>query len=269
MNICLQRSFRKGEGRVHRLNQWLTLTVLAIAALTMGASQLMAADQIPFIYSPLSPGHVAPGAKTFTLTVYGTGFVSGATVYWNGASLTTTFKSSSELTASVPAANAQIALSIGVQPVCSYGYYDYSPYACAPVGFYGPGYFYNGIFLGMGPWAGWGYGHGWGEHRFSGGGGGRYSGGGGWAANRGRVGGESRVGTSASGGSYNRASGTSRAGVTRGGTSSGASHTASSRGTASRGGTSGGTSHVAASRGGGPGSHGGGGGASHGGSARH
>ena len=109
MNICLQRSFRKGEGRVHRLNQWLTLTVLAIAALTMGASQLMAADQIPFIYSPLSPGHVAPGAKTFTLTVYGTGFVSGATVYWNGASLTTTFKSSSELTASVPAANVATA----------------------------------------------------------------------------------------------------------------------------------------------------------------
>jgi hypothetical protein len=51
-------------------------------------------------------------------------------------------------------------------PVCSYGYYDYAPYACAPYGFYGPGYFYNGIFLGMGPWAGWGYGHGWGGHRF-------------------------------------------------------------------------------------------------------
>jgi hypothetical protein len=44
--------------------------------------------------------------------------------------------------AMVPAADAQIGVSIGVQPVCSYGYYDYSPYACAPVGFYGPGYFY-------------------------------------------------------------------------------------------------------------------------------
>ncbi|MGC2619912.1 MAG: hypothetical protein WA414_12785, partial [Acidobacteriaceae bacterium] len=66
---------------------------------------------------------------------------------------------------------------IGVQPVCSYGYYDYAPYECAPVGFYGPGYFYNGIFLGMGPWAGWGYGHGWGSHRFTEGGGGRYNGG--------------------------------------------------------------------------------------------
>src|SRR5450755_1328040 len=84
-----------------------------------------------------------------------------------------------------PTAQAQISINIGVQPVCTYGYYDYSPYSCAPMGFYGPGYFYNGIFLGMGPWAGWGYGHGWGGHRFVNDGGGRYHGGGGAAANRG------------------------------------------------------------------------------------
>ena len=87
---------------------------------------------------------------------------------------------------SAPTANAQIvvgirvpsvAIGIGVQPVCSYGYYGYAPYACAPYGYYGSGYFYNGIFLGMGPWANWGYGHGWGDHRFAGYGGGRYFGG--------------------------------------------------------------------------------------------
>jgi len=49
------------------------------------------------------------------------------------------------------------------------------------MGYYGPGYFYNGIFLGMGPWAGWGYGHGWGGHRFGGDGGGSYHGGAGRA----------------------------------------------------------------------------------------
>jgi len=76
-----------------------------------------------------------------------------------------------------PAAKSQIVVEVGVQPVCTYGYYDYAPYQCAPIGFYGPGYFYNGIFLGMGPWAGWGYGHGWGGHRFSEDGGGRYHGG--------------------------------------------------------------------------------------------
>ena len=77
----------------------------------------------------------------------------------------------------VSTAQAQVSaqVNIGViQPSCSYGYYDYAPYGCAPMGFYGPGYFYNGIFLGVGPWSNWGYGHGWGEHRFSGGGGGRY-----------------------------------------------------------------------------------------------
>jgi hypothetical protein len=82
----------------------------------------------------------------------------------------------------VPKVDAQVSINIGAPPICSYGYYNYSPYACAPVGFYGPGYFYNGIFLGMGPWAGWGYNHGWGSHRFSSAGGGRYNGG--FAANR-------------------------------------------------------------------------------------
>src|ERR1700722_13273855 len=88
-----------------------------------------------------------------------------------------------------PTASAQISVGIGIQPVCSYGYYDYAPYGCAPSGFYGPGYFYNGVFLGVGPWANWGYGHGWGEHRFEGARGGRYVGGRGngrgYAANRG------------------------------------------------------------------------------------
>jgi hypothetical protein len=61
-------------------------------------------------------------------------------------------------------------------PVCDYGYYDYEPYACAPYGFYGDGYFYNGIFIGVGPWANYGYEHGWGGHRFEGERGGEYRG---------------------------------------------------------------------------------------------
>jgi hypothetical protein len=84
----------------------------------------------------------------------------------------------------VPSAQAQIAVNIGVQPVCSYGYYGYAPYQCAPVGYYGPGYFYNGVFLGMGPWGGWGYSHGWGSHRFVSDGGGSYLGGPGSVSDR-------------------------------------------------------------------------------------
>jgi hypothetical protein len=149
-----------------------------------------------------------------------------------------------------PTANAGVVISIN-PPMCSYGYYDYAPYACAPMGFYGPGYFYNGIFFGVGPWANWGYGHGWGGHRFSGGGGGRYvearGNGGGrvYAANRG--GGPSAARGSRSGGSR----GASHAVAARGGTSHGASHAAAARGGASH--ASGGGSH-----GGGGGSHGGG-----------
>jgi hypothetical protein len=56
-------------------------------------------------------------------------------------------------------APAQVAIGVGVgpgyvgpEPVCSYGYYDYYPYACAPYGYYGPSYFVSGIFIGAGPW---------------------------------------------------------------------------------------------------------------------
>src|SRR6266853_2320072 len=65
----------------------------------------------------------------------------------------------------------------GSSPVCTYGYYDYSPYDCAPYGYYGPDWFVGGVFIGAGPWyrsywgrgyrgrgfygrGGWGYGRG-------------------------------------------------------------------------------------------------------------
>jgi hypothetical protein len=61
-------------------------------------------------------------------------------------------------------------------PVCSYGYYSYYPYACAPYGFYGPQWFLGGVFIGAGPWYHWGWGHGgyygragyWGGHGYYG-----------------------------------------------------------------------------------------------------
>jgi hypothetical protein len=56
------------------------------------------------------------------------------------------------LTAGAPKANAQVAVNIGVAPDCPYGYYDYTPYACAPYGYYGPEWFTGGVFVGAGPW---------------------------------------------------------------------------------------------------------------------
>jgi len=54
----------------------------------------------------------------------------------------------------VPAhkAAAQVAVSIGVAPVCPYGYYEGTPYGCAPDGYYGPEWFSGGVFVGAGPW---------------------------------------------------------------------------------------------------------------------
>jgi hypothetical protein len=49
-------------------------------------------------------------------------------------------------------ASAQVAISIGVPPVCPYGYFDYAPYYCAPYGYYGPDWFVGGLFIGAGPW---------------------------------------------------------------------------------------------------------------------
>jgi hypothetical protein len=130
----------------------------------------------------------------------------------------------------VPKVDAQVTISVN-PPICSYGYYNYSPYACAPSGYYGPGYFFNGIFLGMGPWANWGYSHGWGGHRFSGGGGGRYVG------SRGYSGGQRSSAVRASGSRRNAPAGGSHAAAARGNTS----HAAAARGN---------TSHATAARGG-------------------
>ncbi len=56
-------------------------------------------------------------------------------------------------------APAQVSVGVGIglgyvagPPVCSYGYYNYYPYDCAPYGYYGPDYFVSGVFIGAGPW---------------------------------------------------------------------------------------------------------------------
>src|SRR6266481_7383292 len=51
----------------------------------------------------ISPTCTTAGSADFTLTVNGTNFVSSSTVNWNGAPLATSFVSSTQLTATVPA----------------------------------------------------------------------------------------------------------------------------------------------------------------------
>src|SRR5262252_1537324 len=76
------------------LSLFLLLAIFAVAQ-----------NPAPFISQTLAPAATTPGSATFTLHVSGTNFVSGAAVRWNGSALATTFISSSELSATVPAGN--------------------------------------------------------------------------------------------------------------------------------------------------------------------
>jgi hypothetical protein len=60
-----------------------------------------AQSSLPLINQPLVPDAVAPGGAGFTLTVNGSGFVSGSVVNWNGSARATTFVSESQLKAAV------------------------------------------------------------------------------------------------------------------------------------------------------------------------
>lgn len=53
--------------------------------------------------STLSPSSTAAGGPTFTLTVNGSGFISSSSVQWNGSSRSTSFASSTQLTAAITA----------------------------------------------------------------------------------------------------------------------------------------------------------------------
>jgi hypothetical protein len=64
----------------------------------------VASNPVPFLNQPLVPASTSPGGAPFTLSLSGTGFVSGATVNFNSTPLPTSFVDSEHLTALVPAA---------------------------------------------------------------------------------------------------------------------------------------------------------------------
>ncbi|HZT40922.1 MAG TPA: hypothetical protein VFA07_01970 [Chthonomonadaceae bacterium] len=65
----------------------------------------------------LSPSSIAAGSAQFTLTVNGANFVSASTVDWNGTALSTTFVSSTQLTAIVPTSDVATAGTANVTVV--------------------------------------------------------------------------------------------------------------------------------------------------------
>jgi dienelactone hydrolase len=82
------------------IHRFLASFLIMLSALSATA---IAQNPVPLINQPLVPDAAVPGGKGFTLTVNGTGFVSGSVANWNGSPLATAFVSGSQLTASVPA----------------------------------------------------------------------------------------------------------------------------------------------------------------------
>src|SRR5947207_15994989 len=77
------------------------LSVGSLLLLSIATGVAPAQNPVPLINQPLVPAAIKPGSAGFTITVNGTGFVSGAVVKWNGNVRTTTFVSKSRLTASI------------------------------------------------------------------------------------------------------------------------------------------------------------------------
>ena len=76
------------------------LLLIFVSTLTLAQ-----ANPVPLINQPLVPTSVAPGSQGFTLTIHGTGFASDAVVNWNGSSVPTSVISSSEVQATIAAAD--------------------------------------------------------------------------------------------------------------------------------------------------------------------
>jgi hypothetical protein len=92
-----------------RVSRFLCLLSAAVFFTIFPSVASATTNPVPQL-DPVAPNAVTPGTIGFTLTVTGTGFVSGSTIIWNGSSLTTTYVSSSKLlallqTAKVASAN--------------------------------------------------------------------------------------------------------------------------------------------------------------------
>ncbi len=91
-----------------------TITVTAgCETFTINQDGSASTNPVPVI-ATISPTNVTAGAAAFTLTVNGSGFVSGSVVNFNGNAKTTTYVSASQLTAAITAADVA---SPGTPPV--------------------------------------------------------------------------------------------------------------------------------------------------------
>jgi len=95
---------------------------VAVLALVVSASLLLLGQGLAPTILSLAPGSINAGSSGFTLTANGTGFSAlGSTLRWNGAPQATTFVSSTQVTASIPASFLTSAGYNGVTVVNAFG----------------------------------------------------------------------------------------------------------------------------------------------------
>src|SRR5215813_13817007 len=88
---------------VTRRRRWL-LVFLVVAASIANARLATAQNPVPTL-SSIMPNTAAVGSGAFTLTATGSNFVASSVVRWNGSNRTTTFVSSTQLTAQILASD--------------------------------------------------------------------------------------------------------------------------------------------------------------------
>ena len=98
------------------------LTVVCIAALTLfitacggggSSSTPVVQNPAPSVFA-LSPASAPAGSRELTLTVFGSGFISGSVVQWSGSAKTTTYVSSSQLRTVILPADLSNARTVAV-----------------------------------------------------------------------------------------------------------------------------------------------------------
>ncbi|MDD1653317.1 MAG: hypothetical protein LUQ64_02095, partial [Methanomicrobiales archaeon] len=81
-----------------------TKTPTSTPTATPAATPTPSRNPVP-VLTALSSSTAAAGGPAFTLTITGSGFVPGSTLLWSGAARTTTYVSSTQLTAMIPASD--------------------------------------------------------------------------------------------------------------------------------------------------------------------
>ena len=97
---------RKDFALLNHCRSFVSRVIAAMAAfIFLFAATVYAANPVPTVTAPVHPQAIVPGSSTFTLTVYGANFVSGAVVNWNGSPRSTTFVSTGKLQAKILASD--------------------------------------------------------------------------------------------------------------------------------------------------------------------